>query len=225
MSGEGGRREAGEAMFGKVYGAVVPIPKPETRDAFIDNTIDETTSTFLAKASIFKLPFLGMLMRASGQVPVEREGSGRSGGDPLAMARGIAAAGHAVVIYPEGSLTRDPDSWPMRGKQGAVRAAIDAGVPLIPVASWGAQRILPRYGKFSFFPRKHVDIVFGEPLDLSEFAGKSRDLKAMAAATNKLMNAITALLEGLRNEKAPIERWDPSAHGQSEVGKFVPPAG
>ena len=178
---------------------------------------------FLAKASLFRIPVFGYFFAKAGQVPVEREGSGRNAGDPLAMAKGIAMAGHAVVIYPEGTLTRDPDSWPMRGKQGAVRAAIDAGVPLIPVASWGAQKILPRYGKISLFPKKDVDIVFGEPLDLSEFAGKSRDVKAMAAATTKLMNAITALLEGLRDEKAPVERWDPSAHGQSEVGKFVPP--
>jgi len=179
---------------------------------------------FLAKASLFRVPVFGYFFAKAGQVPVEREGSGRSGGDPLAMAKGIAAAGHAVVIYPEGTLTRDPDSWPMRGKQGAVRTALDAGVPLIPAASWGAQKILPRYGKISLFPRKDVDIVFGEPLDLSEYAGRSRDAKAMAEATEKLMNAIAALLGDLRNETPPLERWDPAAHGQSEIGKFDPNA-
>ena len=179
---------------------------------------------FLAKASLFRVPVFGYFFAKAGQVPVEREGSGRGGADPLAMAKGIAAAGHAVVIYPEGTLTRDPDSWPMRGKQGAVRTALDAGVPLIPVASWGAQKILPRYGKISLFPRKDVDIVFGEPLDLSEYAGRSRDAKAMAEATEKLMNAIAALLGDLRNETPPPERWDPAAHGQSEIGKFDPNA-
>ena len=179
---------------------------------------------FLAKASLFRVPVFGYFFAKAGQVPVEREGSGRSGGDPLAMAKGIAAAGHAVVIYPEGTLTRDPDSWPMRGKQGAVRTALDAGVPLIPVASWGAQKILPRYGKISLFPRKDVDIVFGEPLDLSEYAGRSRDAKAMAEATEKLMNAIAALLGDLRNETPPVKRWDPAEHGQSEIGKFDPNA-
>ena len=179
---------------------------------------------FLAKASLFRVPVFGYFFAKAGQVPVEREGSGRGGADPLAMAKGIAAAGHAVVIYPEGSLTRDPDSWPMRGKQGAVRTALDAGIPLIPVASWGAQRILPRYGKISLFPRKDVDIVFGEPLDLSEYVGKSRDVKAMAEATEKLMNAIAALLGDLRNETPPVKRWDPAEHGQSEIGKFDPNA-
>jgi 1-acyl-sn-glycerol-3-phosphate acyltransferase len=108
----------------------------------------------------------------------------------------------------------------MRGKQGAVRTALDAGIPLIPAASWGAQEILPRYGRISLFPRKTVNIVFGAPLDLSEFEGKSKDAKVVAKATEKLMGEITSLLEGLRGEKAPAERWDPAAHGQTETGKF-----
>jgi 1-acyl-sn-glycerol-3-phosphate acyltransferase len=179
---------------------------------------------YLAKASLFRIPVFGWLFAKAGQVPVERSGPSREGVDPLAMARSIAAAGHAVVIYPEGSLTREPGSWPMRGKFGAVRAALDAGVPLIPAASWGAEKILPRYtNRISLFPRKDVDILFGPPVDLTEFGGKT-DGKTLAAATEKLMTAITGLLEQLRDEKAPAQRWDPAAHGQSEIGKFVPPA-
>lgn len=173
---------------------------------------------FLAKASLFRVPVLGWMFRKAGQVPVERAGG--SGADPLAAARRIAAAGHAVVIYPEGTLTRDPDLWPMRGKYGAVRTALDAGIPLIPAVSWGAQKILPRYGKLSLFPRKNVDIVFGEPLDLSKYAGKSKDGTALAAATGELMNALAAMVGELRGETPPVERWDPAEHGQSEIGNF-----
>lgn len=173
---------------------------------------------FLAKASLFKVPVLGWMFRKAEQVPVERSGS--SGADPLAAARRIAKAGHAVVIYPEGTLTRDPDLWPMRGKLGAVRTALDAGIPLIPAVSWGAQKILPRYGKISLFPRKPTDIVFGPPLDLSEFAGKSGDTKALAAATTKLMNTLAAMVGELRGETPPAQRWNPSEHGQSEIGRF-----
>jgi 1-acyl-sn-glycerol-3-phosphate acyltransferase len=178
---------------------------------------------FLAKASLFSVPVLGWMLRKAGQVPVERAGRPRDGVDPLAQAKKIASEGLAVVIYPEGSLTRDPDSWPMRGKFGAVRTALDAGIPLIPVASWGAEKILPRYGKLSLFPRKDVHVLFGKPVDLSEFEGKSLDQATLSAATEKLMAAITGLLEELRGEKAPIERWDPAQHGQSETGKFTPP--
>lgn len=173
---------------------------------------------FLAKASLFDVPVFGWMLRKAGQVPVER--SGGSGADPLAAARRIAAAGHAVVIYPEGTLTRDPDLWPMRGKFGAVRTALDAGIPLIPVVSWGAQRILPRYGRLSLLPRKDLDIVFGPPLDLSEFEGRSTDPKALAAATLKLMNTLAAMLGELRGETPPEHRWDPAEHGQSEIGRF-----
>jgi 1-acyl-sn-glycerol-3-phosphate acyltransferase len=175
---------------------------------------------YLAKASLFRVPVLGWMLRAAGQVPVERTGGARTG-DPLAAARAIADNGLAVVIYPEGSLTRDPNSWPMRGKSGAVRTALEAGIPLIPAASWGAQEILPRYSKrISLFPRKTVHIRFGTPLDLSEFAGKTLDSATLAQATEKLMKEITALVAELRGENPPLERWDPSKHGQSEIGKF-----
>ncbi|CAN5317546.1 lysophospholipid acyltransferase family protein [soil metagenome] len=174
---------------------------------------------FLAKASLFRVPVLGWMLTKAGQVPVERSGS--SGADPLAAARRIAAEGRAVVIYPEGTLTRDPDLWPMRGKLGAVRTALDAGIPLIPAVSWGAQRILPRYGRISLFPRKDVDVVFGPPIDLSEFAGKAGDMKALGAATRKLMDTLAAMVGELRGETPPAERWDPAEHGQAEHGNFV----
>lgn len=174
---------------------------------------------FMAKASLFSVPVLGWMLTKAGQVPVQRESG--SGANPLAAARRIADAGQAVVIYPEGTLTRDPNLWPMRGKFGAVRTALDTGIPLIPMVSWGAQEVLPRYGRLSLFPRKDVTIVFGPPLDLTEFIGKPGDGKTLAAATLLLMNTLAAMLAELRGEDAPVERWDPSAHGQAQVGRLV----
>ncbi len=173
---------------------------------------------FLAKASLFRIPVGGWMLRKAGQVPVER--AGRNAANPLAAARRVAAAGHVVVIYPEGTLTRDPDLWPMRGKFGAVRTALDAGIPLIPAVSWGAQKILPRYGRLRLFPRQDVDVVFGPPLDLAEFVGRSGDSKALAAATTKLMNTLAAMVGELRGETPPAKRWDPAEHGQSEIGRL-----
>ncbi|MGV8851688.1 MAG: lysophospholipid acyltransferase family protein [Rhodoglobus sp.] len=176
---------------------------------------------YMAKASLFKVPVLGWLMTKSGQVPVERALRTRNGGDPLKAARQISNQGLAVIVYPEGSLTREPNMWPMRGKAGAVRTALEAGIPLIPAASWGAQEILPRYAKrISIFPRKTVHIRFGSPVDLSEFEGRNLDSRMLAEATEKLMIAITELLEGLRGETAPKVRYNPADHGQSEVGRF-----
>ena len=175
---------------------------------------------FLAKGSLFKLPLIGWLLRASGQIPVERAGTSR-GSDPLVAARKIVDNDLAVVIYPEGSLTRDPDLWPMRGKAGAVRMALQADIPLIPAAHWGTQTLLPRYGKrLRLFPRSVIDIKFGDPVDLSEFRGKPLDSQTTTAATAKVMDAVTALLEDLRGEKAPAERWDPAKNNQNETGRF-----
>jgi 1-acyl-sn-glycerol-3-phosphate acyltransferase len=177
---------------------------------------------YLAKASLFKVPVVGYLLTKSGQVPVERSGRSRTS-DPMAGARRIAEDGFAVVIYPEGTLTRDPDLWPMRGKSGAVRAALEQNIPLIPAAHWGTQLVLPRYSnRISFFPRKRIRIRFGEPVDLSAFRGKPIEPALLTAATAVLMNDITAIVADLRGETAPAERWDPALHNQTEIGRIEP---
>lgn len=175
---------------------------------------------FLAKASVFRVPVVGAILRSTGQIPVERQGAGHSG-RPLAAAANLVDEGLAVIIYPEGTLTRDPDMWPMRGKSGAVRMALEHDVPLIPMAHWGVQQILPRYSKkVSLFPRKTVEAIIGEPVDLSSWRGKPITHELLAEATEALMADITGLLEELRGETGPSERWDPAAHGQSETGRF-----
>ncbi|MET4783024.1 1-acyl-sn-glycerol-3-phosphate acyltransferase [Glaciihabitans sp. UYNi722] len=175
---------------------------------------------YLAKASLFRMPVVGWVLRKSGQVPVERTGAVRAS-DPLASATKLAKEGLAVVVYPEGSLTRDPGLWPMRGKTGAVRLALQSGVPLIPVAHWGTQLIMPRYGqKISLFPRKTIRVKIGDPVDLSAFAGRGLDPATLREATALLMAAITVLLADLRDETPPAEVWDPAKHNQSEIGRF-----
>lgn len=175
---------------------------------------------FLAKASLFRIPFVGWLLTRSGQVPVDRRGFVR-GANPLAAGKSIAASGLALIVYPEGSITRDPDLWPMRGKFGAVRTALEVGVPLIPVAHWGDQEVLPAYrGGFHPFPRHTVTVKFGDPVDLSRFRGHRVDSAALAEATGILMAAIASLVGELRGETPPAERWDPAAHNQNETGRF-----
>ena len=172
---------------------------------------------FMAKASLFNVPVLKWLLNASGQIAVERHGGSQSA---LRAGRELTRSGGALIVYPEGSLTRDPDLWPMRGKSGAVRLALEGNIPLYPAAHWGTQALMPRYGKrIHFFPRKTIDVTVGKPLDLSKYRGSS-DPAALSAATNDLMNAIAALLGELRGELPPVERWDPSKQGQSQTGRF-----
>lgn len=175
---------------------------------------------FMAKASLFKVPIVGAALRATQQIPVDRAGAVR-GADPMAAAQQLVDEQQAVIIYPEGSLTRDPDLWPMRGKSGAVRMALQADVPLIPAVHWGTQHLMPRYGKgIRPFPRKTIDVLYGEPLDLSAYRGKPLDTASLTKATEELMTAITKLLAELRGEQPPAERWNPSSQGQSETGRF-----
>lgn len=175
------------------------------------------TPHFLGKASLWKVPGVAALLRATRQIPVER-GSNRAA-DPLGAAGRAAAEGHGIIVYPEGTLTRDPQIWPMRGKTGAVRIAIGQGIPLIPAAHWGTQSFLPPYAKFlRLIPRRTIVVRFGDPVDLSKFAGKPLDSKSLAEATDLVMAAITSLVEDLRGEKAPTRRWDPAEHNQTEFG-------
>ncbi|MDQ0645337.1 lysophospholipid acyltransferase family protein [Microbacterium murale] len=177
---------------------------------------------FMAKESLFRVPVFGWLMRKMGMVPVARATSAAAAKQTIEQSRALVANERGVIVYPEGTLTRDPDLWPMRGKSGAVRLALAGGIPLIPVAQWGTQHIMGRYEKgLSLWPpRKRVQVLFGDPVDISDLSGRAGEQAALNEATNRLMNAITALLEELRGEKAPATRWNPAEHGQKETGRL-----
>ena len=176
---------------------------------------------FMAKESLFKVPVLGWALRATGMVPVARSSSAAAARQTIKASKALVEHGRGVIVYPEGTLTRDPDLWPMRGKTGAVRLALADGIPLIPMAHWGAQDILPRYGKLSLWPlRRHVRVIVGDPVDISEFTDKRAQPAALIAATDRLMNAIAGLQSQLRGEPAPAERWNPADHGQRETGRL-----
>ncbi|MBO3663918.1 lysophospholipid acyltransferase family protein [Microbacterium stercoris] len=177
---------------------------------------------FMAKESLFRVPVLGAALRATGMVPVARTSSRNAATQTMSQATALVEDGRGVIVYPEGTLTRDPELWPMRGKSGAARLALAGDMPLIPVAHWGVQNIMGRYAKgLSLWPpRKPVQVLIGDPIDLSDLKGRPTDPASITEATNRLMTAITALLAEIREEKAPDTRWDPSSHGQSETGRL-----
>ncbi|WP_067199076.1 lysophospholipid acyltransferase family protein [Microbacterium sp. XT11] len=177
---------------------------------------------FMAKESLFRVPVLGWVLRSTGMVPVARSSSAAAAKQTLRQSTELVEHGRGVIVYPEGTLTRDPDLWPMRGKSGAVRLALARDLPLIPMAQWGTQAIMGRYQKgLSLWPlRKPVTVVLGNPVDLSDLRGRAGEPAALAEASTRLMNAITALLEDIRGEKAPAERWNPASHGQKETGRL-----
>ena len=173
---------------------------------------------YLAKASLFKVPVFGAALRATNQVPVERVTTGAAAS--LDSARTVIDTGGALIVYPEGTLTRDPDLWPMRGRTGAARLALQTGAPVIPVAHWGAEALVPRYSKrLRLFPRKRVRLRVGAPVDLSDLRGQPMTKALLDTATERIMDSLTEMVADLRNEKPPATRWDPAIKGQAATGR------
>ncbi len=168
---------------------------------------------FMIKAPIFRVKFIGTLLYKVGELPVYR-GRGDAG-LVLKQAEQALAKGACVIVYPEGTASRDPDLWPMVGKTGAARLALTTGAPVIPVAHWGAQAILP-YGtkKPHLWPRKTVRMVAGPPVDLSAYAGQRLSASVLRAATADIMADITALLAKIRPGTPPAVPYDPAAADQ-----------
>lgn len=170
----------------------------------------------LAKHSLWDIPVLGPLLTSTGQIPVSRNIDPTAA---LADAEAAIGRGEAILVYPEGTITRDPGLWPMSGKTGAVRLALETGAPLIPMAQWGAQEILPAYTKkFRPFPRKLVSVTAGPPLDIEDLRGKPITRELLDLGTNRLMDAITGLLETIRGETAPAHRLDWAAERKRSAG-------
>ena len=164
---------------------------------------------FLAKSTLFDIKGLGYVLRALGQLPVYR---GQT--DAALVLRDAEQGlrdGACVIFYPEATVTRDPDQWPMVAKTGVARLALSTGAPVIPVAHWGAQEILP-YGSFRphLIPRRSVRLLAGPPVDLSAFAGQPLTSQTLRAATAAIMADITRLVGELRGAEPPAEPYHPA---------------
>lgn len=160
---------------------------------------------FLGKESVFRVPVFGWLIKNAGQIPVYRDSP-----EVAAAIRDALAAlenGQCVVVYPEGTITRDPDLWPMAAKSGAVRLALTSGRPLYPMAQWGSHQVMRPYAKeLRLLPRKTMRIAVGPPIDLSDLADRPIDAETLAIGGDRLMDAITGLVAGIRHETAPPTR-------------------
>ena len=174
---------------------------------------------FLGKVGVFKVPVIGRILLAAGQIPVERETP--NAGKAVDHAKALLQSGHLLGVYPEGTLSRDADHWPMVAKTGLARLALSTRTPVIPVAQWGAQVLMPTYSKkIKLFPRTPIKVLAGKPLDLSPWYGKENDPDALREATAFVMRELTTLLEELRGEKRPAEIFDPHNSDLPRTGNF-----
>jgi 1-acyl-sn-glycerol-3-phosphate acyltransferase len=172
---------------------------------------------YLAKSGLFTNKALGLFLRGAGQIPVERLSKNAVGAFDAAVA--AVNAGECVVVYPEGTLTRDPDLWPMTGKSGAARIALQTGCPVIPIGQWGAHDLLYPYAKKPhLFPRTQITMKVGDPVPLDDLRAQRRTTATINEATRRIMDAITALVAELRHEQPPAERFDPRRAGVRATG-------
>jgi 1-acyl-sn-glycerol-3-phosphate acyltransferase len=157
---------------------------------------------FLAKHSLWKVPGFGRALRGCGQIPVYRD----SADAQQSLRDGVAALGEGkvVVIYPEGTITRDPQVWPMHSRTGVARLALASDVPVVPMVHWGTRDVLDGYNRrFRPLPRKPVTVRCGEPVDLSAYRGRPLDAQLLREVTDLLMVRVRELLAEVRGEPAP----------------------
>ena len=170
-----------------------------------------TAVRFLAKKSMFSVPVFGWIIKGMGLIPVNRDSNPSA---VLAPTREALTAGEVVGIYPEGTLTRDPDQWPMEFKSGAARLALDTGVTVIPLSQWGPQDIMAPYNAkgMDMRPGRRISYHFGAPVDLSDLIGPagSEDHDAVNAATARILAAVREGVGQLRGLPVPDTVWDPA---------------
>ncbi|MGH3367905.1 MAG: lysophospholipid acyltransferase family protein [Nocardioidaceae bacterium] len=172
---------------------------------------------FLAKSEVVDLPIVGVILKSAGQIPVYRQS--RNASQAFSAAAASVRRGECVIVYPEGTISRDPDLWPMVGKTGAARIALSTQAPLIPTAQWGAQQILPPYAsRPRLFPRTTIQVQVGDPVDLDDLRDQPLTPAVLREATERIMTAITILLETIRDGHAPSTRFDPTTMQVPRIG-------
>jgi 1-acyl-sn-glycerol-3-phosphate acyltransferase len=163
---------------------------------------------FMIKAGVFGWPVVGGMMKGSGQIPVYRGTTNAA--QSLRDAVAALDRGEAVVIYPEGTTTKDPQNWPMQAKTGIARLVLlSPGTPVVPVGQWGPHKM----GGFSIarLGRRRPSLAsVGEALDMSRFAGKEPTAAILREITDEIMSAVRAEVATLRGEPAPAEFFVPA---------------
>jgi 1-acyl-sn-glycerol-3-phosphate acyltransferase len=153
----------------------------------------ERPVTFAAKSEYFTGRRLGerlagVYLRATKQLSVDRAGA-RAAQDMLEAALGLLSQGALFGIYPEG--TRSPDGRLYRGRTGIGWLALNAGVPVLPVAMMGTDRVLPPGRKM---PRpSRIEVRIGAPLNLEAYQGQPAGARQRRAVTDEVMQAIRKL--------------------------------
>lgn len=165
--------------------------------------------TFTMKDAVMKIPVVRSVAKSTGQIPIKR-GSSDAVKALGEAEKALTEDGSSVIFYPEGTCTRDPNLWPMTARNGVARLALNSGVPVVPVAHWGEQHLLP-YGEKKprlLPPRKRIQFRAGPPVDLSALRDQPITATTLDEATRAIMADITALQAEIRGEEPPAKPFD-----------------
>lgn len=149
---------------------------------------------FLAKSELFQDKRISWILRGANQIEVRR-GSRQA---PMALDNAYKALedGEIIVVFPEGTITNDPDLSPMEGKTGVARLALGSSAPLIPCAVWGTANIWPKgYAKRWWPPKQDILVRIGDPMKISGDPDSRDDWRRVSA---EVMEQIGILVAGLR---------------------------
>ena len=164
---------------------------------------------FMIKAGVFDKPVLGQIMRGAKQIPVYRGTTDAA--NSLRDAVAALESGEAVVIYPEGTITREPGKWPMQAKTGIARLVLlRPETPVVPVGQWGAQQG-QGFSLLRLVRRRTCVASIGAPLDLSRFAGSEPTAGTLREITDTIMDAVRDEVSDIRGETPPPEYYKPNA--------------
>lgn len=148
---------------------------------------------FLAKSEYFtgkgvKGRLTAAFFTLSNQIPMDRSG-GAASASALSAGREVLEKGGLLGIYPEG--TRSPDGRLYRGKTGVAKLALATGVPVIPVAMIGTDKVQPIGRRIPNIRR--IGIIIGEPMDFTRYAGLEDDRFIQRSVTDEIMYALMRL--------------------------------
>jgi 1-acyl-sn-glycerol-3-phosphate acyltransferase len=148
---------------------------------------------FLSKAELFQDKRIAWVLRGCGQIEVKRG----TRAAPIALDQALKALdeGEVVVIFPEGTVTTDPDLNPMAAKTGVSRLALKSGVPVIPCAIWGTANVWPKDYAHRWKPGQDIVVRIGKPVEISGDFDSPGDWQAAGA---RIMDEIKVLLAGIR---------------------------
>ncbi len=157
---------------------------------------------FLTKKELYGNAFLKRVLEGARQIPVDR-GSGSHA--PVEAARKALKQDEAVLVYPEGTITRNPDFSPMQGKTGIARLTLATEIPVLPIAVWGSQNVWQRKGVGSLAFGRPIWLKAGPAIDFSQFEDQKDSPQVLRQITTTVMDELTRLVDDLRSRYP--KRW------------------